>query len=323
LKASATMLFRRFLQRLPHWQKNLSSNFLRSTNISTLAKYDHTWLCACIVGGILKCAELQQMLLKNDLIISRVYSRKVNNNDTPEARILLNMTLLKARQRGGACSYATGMKLFSLKSGKQSVTNEDLVKQLMSVARQSLEDWQRLKKITLMKSGRDSIVDFIKDHLSTIAFDAVRRWEDKAPGQLGVKSLLIEAFAKEEGPLQQAPPGTHYTGITIAGQPVFRPRRCAQAISKEEGSKQPPLPLIPPPRRCAQAISKEEGSKQPPLQQAPPGTHYTGITIAGQPVYRPHPPPPAARYCATREDGHLNTLVGLEQWYNVESNCNL
>ena len=55
-----------------------------------------------------------------------------------------------------------------------------------------------------MKDGTDSVRDFIKNHLPSVAFGVRLRWKDKASGEHGVKSLLAKAIAKEEGSKQPA-----------------------------------------------------------------------------------------------------------------------
>ena len=49
----------------------------------------------------------------------------------------------------------------------------------------------------LKQSHKENIAKFIKDHLSTVAFDK-RRWA------AGIKSLLAKSIAKEEGSKQPA-----------------------------------------------------------------------------------------------------------------------
>ena len=90
-----------------------------------------------------------------------------------------------------------GRKLKSNKSGKQSVTNENLVKQLMCLAHHSPQLLQQLKRFTLMTCGKENITKFIKAHLSTVAFDK-RRWA------AGMKSLLAKSIANEERSKQPA-----------------------------------------------------------------------------------------------------------------------
>ena len=63
------------------------------------------------------------------------------------------------------------------------------------------------------------------DKPKKLAEQARRRKAKKLAEQ--AKKLAEQARLQEE-----APPGTHYTGITIAGQPVYRPKRCAQAFVK-------------------------------------------------------------------------------------------
>ena len=81
------------------------------------------------------------------------------------------------------------------------VTNEDLVKQVMSVARKSPQLWQQLKSISQQQgdnTGISQFVHIIRVNLPHIQFGN-SRWKDKASGKPGVKSLLAESIAKEEG----------------------------------------------------------------------------------------------------------------------------
>ena len=99
LEASPTMLFRLGI-RLPHWQNNLQDMFFSSTKVTTLATYDHTWLLACISGGIFTREQLKQLLNQENLIVTRVYSRKLNGDMSPEERLLQNEALKAGRQKG-------------------------------------------------------------------------------------------------------------------------------------------------------------------------------------------------------------------------------
>ena len=108
-----------------------------------------------------------------------------------------------------------------------------------------------------------------KKELAVAAAEKAKKLAEKAKAEKAEKKELAVAAAKAEmekkqkekklsavanwvdpsiaaavtiaGQPEQSPPGTDYTGITIAGQRVYRPQRCAQAMAKEEGSKQPPL----------------------------------------------------------------------------------
>ena len=103
---------------------------------------------------------------------------------------------------GARKTYATGKKPRSINfSGKQSVTNEDLINQIMCLTRRSPELLQQLKTITEQRAGNAGVSKFrriVKVNLPKVTF-GVSRWADKADGVPGVKSLLSEAIATEEG----------------------------------------------------------------------------------------------------------------------------
>ena len=146
-------------------------------------------------------------------------------------------TLSYAEGRRKAPTYATGRKL----TKPNSVTNEDLVNQLIRVARQSPQLLQQLKTITQQRqsdnAGISQFVRFLRVNLPRVAFGN-SRWKDKATGVLGVKSLLAEAIAKEEGSNQSAVLGPNTTSCETATTGATTKKRKSVTVSDQSSNQQ-------------------------------------------------------------------------------------